>query len=177
MSASLLIRRAGADDWRALSDLGERTFRETFVEGFKIPYSASDLAEFVPRAYGEAAIKAYLADPAHLNLIAEVEGAPAGYVLAGPNGLPHPDAAPGDLELKRIYVLKAAQGSGLGRALMDEAMAWLTEPPARPIWLGVWSGNTKAQAFYGRYGFEKAGEYRFRVGETLDHEFIFRRAP
>jgi ribosomal protein S18 acetylase RimI-like enzyme len=72
-------------------------------------------------------------------------------------------------------VLKSAQGTGLGRRLMDDAMAWLTAPPARAIWLGVWSGNDKAQGFYRRYGFEKAGEYRFRVGETLDHEFIFRR--
>ena len=43
------------------------------------------------------------------------------------------------------------------------------------IWLGVWSGNDKAQAFYAKRGFAKVGEYRFRVGETLDHEFIMRR--
>lgn len=173
--SDITIRRAAPDDWRALSELGERTFHETFVEGFKMPYSASDMAEFVPRAYGEAAIKAYLADPAYLNLIAEQDGAAVGYVLAGPNGLPHDEAGEGDLELKRIYVLKSAQGSGLGRRLMDEAMAWLIARPARTIWLGVWSGNAKAQGFYRRYGFEKAGEYRFKVGETLDHEFIFRR--
>jgi ribosomal protein S18 acetylase RimI-like enzyme len=39
----------------------------------------------------------------------------------------------------------------------------------------VWSENFGAQRFYGRYGFEKVGEYGFRVGNTVDHEFILKR--
>jgi ribosomal protein S18 acetylase RimI-like enzyme len=41
----------------------------------------------------------------------------------------------------------------------------------------VWSENFGAQRFYARYGFEKAGEYLFPVGDTHDLEFILRRAP
>ena len=44
-----------------------------------------------------------------------------------------------------------------------------------PVWIGVWSENHKARRFYGRYGFEKCGEYDFAVGETRDHEFILMR--
>lgn len=32
-----------------------------------------------------------------------------------------------------------------------------------PQWLGVRSGNLHAQGFYRRFGFEKAGEYKFPV--------------
>ena len=39
----------------------------------------------------------------------------------------------------------------------------------------MWSENFGAQRFYGREGFEKVGEYGFRVGATVDHEFILRR--
>ena len=45
----------------------------------------------------------------------------------------------------------------------------------RVQWLGVWSGNLRAQRFYRRYGFEKAGEYNYPVGKVVDREFIFHR--
>ena len=44
-----------------------------------------------------------------------------------------------------------------------------------PLWIGVWSGNAKAQKLYGAYGFEKAGEYKYPVGSWYDDEFILRR--
>ena len=44
-----------------------------------------------------------------------------------------------------------------------------------PLWIGVWSGNEKAQRLYAAYGFEKAGEYEYPVGAWRDHEFILRR--
>lgn len=172
---TLIVRPAAAEDCAQLSRLGRDTFLETFIDGFKVPYSKSDLAEFIPAAYGEAAICAYLANPAYQHFIAERDGEALGYALVGPNGLPHDDAKPGDGELKRIYLLNKAQGLGGGRALFEASIAWLEAQGRRPIWLGVWSVNHKAQAFYARNGFKKVGEYKFRVGETLDHEFILRR--
>jgi ribosomal protein S18 acetylase RimI-like enzyme len=68
--------------------------------------------------------------------------------------------------------VREAQGLGAGRALLDAALEWLG---GRRIWLGVWSGNGRAQRVYEKRGFVKVGEYRFRVGETLDEELIFRR--
>jgi len=172
---TLTIRTATAADCAVLSRLGQDTFLETFIDGFKLAYSQSDLAEFLPVAYGEAAIAAYLANPAYQHFIAERDGQALGYALVGPNGLPHADAQDGDGELKRIYLLNSAQGLGGGRALYEAAISWLEAQGRRPIWLGVWSLNHRAQAFYAKNGFRKVGEYKFRVGETLDHEFIMRR--
>ena len=172
---TLTVRPATKADIALLSRLGRETFEETFVEGFKLGYSASDLAEFIPRAYGETAIAAYFDNPAYGHFVAELDGEAVGYALVGPNGLEHEDARAGDGELKRIYLLKKAQGTGGGRDLYEACMAFLLRDGPRPIWLGVWSGNDKAQAFYAKRGFAKVGEYRFRVGETLDHEFIMRR--
>jgi ribosomal protein S18 acetylase RimI-like enzyme len=42
-------------------------------------------------------------------------------------------------------------------------------------WLGVWSGNLKAQRLYAAYGFERVGGYAFPVGRWRDDEFIMRR--
>jgi ribosomal protein S18 acetylase RimI-like enzyme len=168
----LVVRSARLEDAALLSELGTRTFRETFLEDFCLPYSESDLATFLPEAYGVAAVGAYLADGACRHFIAEQDGRPVGYALVGPNRLPHGEARPGDGEVKRIYVLRHAQGLGAGRVLLDAGLAWLGD---RRTWIGVWSGNLRAQRVYERRGFVKVGEYEFRVGSTLDHEYILRR--
>jgi ribosomal protein S18 acetylase RimI-like enzyme len=169
---ALLLREATSRDAAVLSELGTRTFRETFVEDFRVPYSESDLAAFIPTAYGVDVIGKYLADPTFRHFIAEQDGRAIGYALAGPNGLPHEEAVPGDGELKRLYVVRDAQGTGAGRALLDAALAWLGDGR---IWIGVWSGNVRAQRVYEKRGFVKVGGYGFRVGETIDHELILRR--
>jgi ribosomal protein S18 acetylase RimI-like enzyme len=58
---------------------------------------------------------------------------------------------------------------------MDLGLEWLSAQGHTPIYIGVWSENYGAQRFYWRYGFNKVGEYGFRVGGTVDHEFILKR--
>src|SRR5690606_34102688 len=99
------------------------------------------------------------------------------YVLAGPCQLPHRDARPSHGELRRLYVAHEWHGRGYGRALMSAAFAWLEQTFEGPIWLGVWSGNLKAQAIYQRHGFKKVGEYDYPVGAWIDREHIYRRDP
>jgi ribosomal protein S18 acetylase RimI-like enzyme len=169
------IREATLDDAPLLATLGARTFRETFVEDFAMPYSPGDVEVFLSKTYAEEALRRYLRDPAHRHYLATHEERPVGFALAGPNGLPHPASREGDGELKRIYVVRDAQALGIGRALFDATIGWLESSGPRRVWIGVWSGNERAQRFYSRRGFVKVGEYRFRVGDTLDHEFILRR--
>jgi ribosomal protein S18 acetylase RimI-like enzyme len=175
MNGEIMIRRAVSEDRDILAALGERTFRETFVEGFAIAYPANDLAQFVAQSYAPEVFADKLADPAQALWLAFAGDAPVGYANAGPCRLPHPEVQVGHGELYRLYLSQGQQGGGLGRRLMDAALAWLMRDYPGPLWLGVWSGNLKAQAFYARYGFEKVGDYEFPVGATRDHEFILRR--
>ena len=169
------LRIAGPDDAEALSALGWETFLDTFVRGFALPYSPADLHAFFAASYAPDRFAALLADPARRAWIAERAGAAVGFATAGPCGLPHPCARTADGELHRLYVRGAEKGTGLAARLMDEALAWLERDGPRPVWLGVWSGNHRAQRFYARYGFARVGEYDYPVGATLDHEFILRR--
>jgi diamine N-acetyltransferase len=169
------IRPARAEEAHLLAGLAEATFRETFLEGFKVPYPAADLAAFSASAFDPSMFATDIAAADEGVWIAERDGAPVGYATAGACKLPHPDARPEHGELKRIYLLNAAQGSGLGRALFAEAISWLESRRPGPLWIGVWSGNLKAQRFYERNGFAKVGEYEFPVGSWRDHEFIMRR--
>ncbi|MDH4385937.1 MAG: GNAT family N-acetyltransferase [Caulobacter sp.] len=166
-----IIRRAGPADAEALSQIGAETFTETFAH----LYPPEDLADFLPYAYGLGRTRSDLADPAKAHWLVEAEGRAVGYALAGPCDLPHPEVTPDCGELKRLYLLKAFQGGGAGRQLLEEALAWLQDQGRQGLWIGVWSENHGAQRLYGRLGFEKVGEYGFPVGKTLDREFILRR--
>ena len=98
-----------------------------------------------------------------------------GYVTACPAHLPHPDVAPGDGEVQRLYILRGYQGGGRGILLLRTALEWLERDGPRTLWIGVWSENHGAQRFYARHGFEIVGEYSFMVGDHADREFITRR--
>lgn len=165
------IRRATPADAEALSRLGAETFSETFAH----LYDPADLRDFLAYAYSLDRVAADLADPAKAMWAVEKDGEIVGYALAGPCDLPHDEVTPACGELKRIYVLKAHQGGGVGSRLLAEALAWLEKDGPRRLWIGVWSENFGAQKLYGRMGFEKVGEYEFPVGRTRDREFILRR--
>ena len=171
-----VIRPARLEDAPALVDLSRRTFLQTFVEDFAIAYPAQDLDPFLAKQFSASAFEREIADGSMGVWVAEdARGRFTGYATAGPCSLPHPDASPADGELKRIYLDRPAQGSGLAVRLMETTLDWLSARADGPLWLGVWSGNLRAQRFYARYGFVKAGEYDYRVGASVDHEFILRR--
>ena len=171
MNAAPTIRRATVDDADTVSSLGARTFTDTFAH----LYPPEDLETFLAHAYGLERTRNDLAHPDKAVWLLEEDGEAIGYALAGPCELPHEEVAPGDGELKRIYVLKSRQGGGRGSLLLNTALDWLERDGPRRLWIGVWSENFGAQKLYGRMGFEKVGEYFFKVGQTNDREFILRR--
>lgn len=170
-----LIRPAVDTDAEALGVLGRQTFIDTFVDLFAIPYPADDLATFLDASFSADAIRAKLNEPGAAWWVAERDGELLAFANTGPNTLSHPDARASHAELRRLYVGKPAQGLGLGSRLLDVALDWMTANGDGPLWIGVWSGNLKAQKLYAAYGFEKAGEYQYPVGRWLDDEFILRR--
>ena len=169
------IRPATPADAPALAVLGRATFVETFVNGFGIPYPPKDLERFLGKTFSVETTRARLNDPDHHYWVAERDGVILGFANTGRCGLPHPDARASHAELHRLYVSKAAQGLGVGTALLKVALDWMEANTDGPLWIGVWSGNVKARKLYAAYGFEKAGEYQYPVGDWLDDEFILRR--
>src|SRR5690606_31219304 len=145
------------------------------TETFGHLYPPEDLAAFLQDAYAVDRQRIILSHPDYAVWLLERDGEAIGHVAVGPCGLPHPEVAAGDGEIKRLYLVRGAQGGGHGSRLMDAAMDWLLRDGPRTLWVGVWSDNLGAQRFYGRRGFSKVGEYQFPVGATLDLEFILRR--
>ena len=139
-------------------------FEDEADEGFSRPDSSRTDHPSAPEACDEATASS----ASHV---------PIGYVTACPAHLPHPDVAPGDGEIQRLYILQGHQGGGRGTLLLNTALEWLERDGPRTLWIGVWSENYGAQRFYARHGFETVGEYSFMVGDHADHELITRRLP
>lgn len=85
-------------------------------------------------------------------VIAELDGKVVGFTGYGPCRNPGMD---GCGEVFAIYILKEAQGLGIGRKLMDAAFAKLTDYDTIVIW--VLKGNDHAFGFYEHYGFQFNG--------------------
>jgi len=70
-----------------------------------------------------------------------------------------------------IVIVKSHRGVGVGRALMDRALAWMKERDVEKATLEVFSTNGPAMALYRKMGFEveAARRRQFRIrGEYVD---------
>ena len=89
-----------------------------------------------------------------------------------------PDIHPTDFEIRRIYLLSRFQGAGIGRALVERAIADALALGAGRILLGVHSRNERAIGFYQRLGFVTCGKRIFRIGSRdCDDRIMARRIP
>ena len=161
-----------------LADVPEltRLARTTFVETFGHLYPPEDLSEFLGTARSEEVYSRLVSDPAvYVGVTVAGSGAPVGYVVAGPCKLPVENLESRAGEVRELYVHSGFHNQRLGSRLLTAALEWLEKRNRVPVYVGVWSENFGAQRLYGRFGFEKVGEYEFPVGRVRDHEFILKR--
>lgn len=77
---------------------------------------------------------------------AEDSGAIVGYLVATVS-------AGGAGEIDSIFVEDEYRARGVGRALMEQALVWLSETGCGEISVGVAGGNEETFGFYRRFGF------------------------
>ena len=165
------IRRGILADAHLLSELGSRTFTETFAS----ENTPEDLAEYIDTSFNVARQTSELEDPGATFLIAEVDGRPAGYAKLR-DGEPEKGiegAKP--IELVRLYVLREWLGRGLGGQLMRACLDEARQSGHETIWLGVWERNARAQAFYRKWNFRTVGEHIFELGSDKQRDLLMER--
>jgi diamine N-acetyltransferase len=169
---AIRIRRAGTDDAERLAHIGVATFIESYTEII----DGANMAAHCSRQHSQAVYADYLADPDVSVWLAELAetGAPIGYAVNLPPELPIAPE-PGDVELKRIYVLSRFHGTGAGQALMEAAVADARTRGAPRLLLGTYRDNHRAVAFYRKHGFGMAGTRQFQVGERLFDDIVLAR--
>lgn len=162
------LRPARPDDADALALVGAATFLESFaglIDGAGlVAHCAKQHSADAYRAYFAKGAKAWLAE-------IEPGGAPVGYALLCEPEIEH--AQPGDIELKRIYLLSRFQGSPIASSLMQAVIA--EAAGATRLLLGVKDDNHRAFSFYAKHGFETIGTRCFDVGGKTYDDFVLAR--
>lgn len=164
------FRDATLEDAAALSELGKRSFTETFGQ----LYSPQNLAAFLT-THDEANWQGQLASPEYSVRLVEHDGALVGYAKVGPPTLPF--VPPGNCtELRQFYILKPWHGSGTAAQMMDWVLAEARRRGADELYLSVFTDNHRARRFYARYNFTEVGPYAFMVGDHADEDIVMRLA-
>ena len=153
------VRPATPEDAPAIAALHVQSWRETYPGLLPEAYLAR-MTDDAMRGRREVERARSIRDPAILTLVAEHAGRVAGFVTGG---AVRGDSAYG-AELYALYLLRAAQGAGLGRALVRELARGLQARGHRDLMLWVLAENP-TRGLYAHLGGTVLGEKTERVPE------------
>lgn len=150
MADPIAIRRIGYGDLPIVQQLAEEIWPDAFegvIERHQIEIMLEDI-------YALDTLRNDMDALGHIYWIARHANQDSGFISA----YKRDDTT----WIKKLYILPAKQGHGLGRALIAHATDHFA--PSRALSLNVNTGNTKAIAFYKKYGFDVEKEVPVKMG-------------
>ena len=171
----ITFRRATVADAPTLSAFARRMFDDTFG-----PHNEpADMKAYTTRAFSPAAQARELADPARACLVAESDRdgtrAIAGYALLHVGSTDPCVTGPYPVEIERFYVDTPWHATGTAHTIMTRVMETALELEGETLWLGVWTHNPRAIAFYTKEGFVDVGEHSFVLGTDVQVDRVMAR--
>ena len=172
--SKVVVRPADESDAAAIARVKIAAWRAAYrgivpdlvLDGLDLGHEASTWRE---RLRDQAVVKVSVAD------IVEPRASPrlVGYVTEGPA---RGEDMAGLGEVWAIYVDPAAQGRGVGRALLDAAVRGLAARGCDEAMLWVFEANAAARGFYERMGWALDGAAKpFAIGGATPIELCYRR--
>lgn len=155
------VRHASVEDRPAIADVA----RQSMYASYSMSPDTIDAA--VSEWYGDAATERLFADENRHLLVAESNGAIAGFTDA----VIHGDDQPGDLLW--LHVHPDYRGRGISQSLLEEARARLVEAGATHLRGLVLANNSEGNSFYRHFGFELVGERRIEIDGTPHVENVY----
>lgn len=169
--SAITIRRATPADARLLATLGAQAFIDTFAAD----NTPDDMSVYLAEAFGESIQRAEIDDSRNTVYVAERGRDTIGYATLREGEAPRSVGDSDAIEIARLYSFKRWIGSGVGAALMQRCLDEAASRGRRTIWLGVWEHNTRAIAFYRRWGFADVGAKSFQLGADLQTDRVMAR--
>lgn len=149
--------------------------RDCYYDTFAALNTPENMQAYLDEAFATEKLRAELLDPACTFVFLYQDDKLAGYLkvneAAGQTDV-HDETS---LEIERIYVSRDFQGAGLGRALMERAIATARERGKTYVWLGVREKNERAIRFYERNGFRKFATHVFVMGDDAQTDWLMRK--
>ena len=157
---NLQIRRWTPEDLPSI----QRLLLETWLDAYSPFIPREDVTAYLHQQYSLAKLEALLADTDVTGLLAELDGAVAGYAKL------YDARSEQRFYLHQLYILPAKQGLGIGHRLMACAEKRALESGADRLWLGVMVKNARAVAWYGKMRYVVMQTAPFVMGSTtVDH--------
>lgn len=157
---SVSVRRWNREDLPAVQQL----LLETWLVAYGSFIPRADVTGYLHAQYSQPKLQALFDDADVTGLIAEADGAVAGYAK-----LYHARAEQ-RFYMHQLYIRPTKQGLGLGHRLMTCAEERALELGAKRIWLGVMVKNTHAVNWYKKMGYLVTETSPFVMGSTtVDH--------
>lgn len=145
--SSRVLRRATPDDLDAIVRIWHSGWRDAHRR--RVPpvlYRFRTLESYPPR----------VRERLRSTWVAVIGGAVVGFVVVIDN------------EVEQLYVSDDGRGSGTGAALLGQGERVIAEGGHDRAWLAVATGNTEAQGFYERVGWQDTGgiDYQAEAGNS-----------
>jgi ribosomal protein S18 acetylase RimI-like enzyme len=169
--AELRIRDAEPDDAPQLSAFAATLFRAAYTATSR----PADLESYIADHFRPEIQAAEIAAADCRTLLLHLDGQLAGYAHMrrgpGPSCLVPGVGAPVEaLEIQRFYVAPLWRGRGVARVLMTACLH--AAAAGTSVWLGVFTHNARAIAFYTKCGFRVVGSATFYMGEDPQHDHV-----
>ena len=167
------IRVGSVADAETIAALAIQVFLDTYAtEGVR-----PDLANEAFAEYGHAVFAQRLAQEERVFYLVEHGSGLLGFAEVLRNHTASPIPGIGGSELVRLYVQPRAQGSGIGRTLLQCAERCAGEARSAGVWLSAWEHNARALSFYKRQGYEDVGHAQYVIqGQSFENRIFFRPA-
>ncbi|MET0990051.1 MAG: GNAT family N-acetyltransferase [Glaciihabitans sp.] len=170
---TVTVRTASMDDSELLHRLAAATFALACPPGT----TEADVRDFVSHNLSTEHFAAYTTDPGRQVLIAERDGAAAGYSM-----LVYRDTEDADViaalttvpsaELSKLYVLGEHHGAGIAAQLMGASVRAAADRGYASVWLGVNKLNARANRFYEKQGFRVVGSKTFLLAGRREDDHV-----
>jgi diamine N-acetyltransferase len=165
---NMKLRYGTIEDAKMLSELGAKTFYDTFAQ----ENTRENMDAYLKNSFSPEIQIKELSEPDAVFLIAESDGTPIGYahlILKSKDESIHGDKP---LEIRRIYTSHEYLGKGVGKELMHAVVREARQRGCDCIWLGVWEKNQRAIDFYKKWGFREVGTHKLFVGDDPQNDFV-----
>jgi ribosomal protein S18 acetylase RimI-like enzyme len=162
------IRHGTTEDAKMVSELGAKTFYDTFAKD----NTPENIEAYLKKSFSPEIQFNELSQPDVIFIVAEFHEIPIGYAQLILNSKDESITGTRPLEIRRIYASHEYLGKGVGKELMQATISEARQHACDCIWLGVWEKNQRAIDFYRKWGFREVGTHLFSVGNDPQNDFV-----
>jgi hypothetical protein len=164
------IRPVKKNEVVMLKQISEFTFLETYAS----ENTEEDMDAYLSENFSIESLTRQLSNPDSFFFFAELQDKIVGYLKLNRGKAQTDSKLSQALEIERIYVHPDYQRRKIGHSLLRKTYETARSMHLKTVWLGVWTRNLKAIAFYKKNGFIVFAEHMFYVGSDAQKDVLMK---